>query len=140
VDQRVDWEPLNLFGVSGIGRGPVYPTLGSSHSLLVATADTQYGGRWAGEKGFWYVKPSYRGRLLVRGGRLDGAQRLRFNGGRLPARELRIDKTDSVSWDGKPHGSRGVPSFVRLRASGCYGVQIDGTTFSRIVVFSVEIT
>jgi hypothetical protein len=27
---------------------------------------------------------------------------------------------------------------VRVRTSGCYGVQIDGTTFSRVVVFAVE--
>jgi hypothetical protein len=28
---------------------------------------------------------------------------------------------------------------VRVRTPGCYGVQIDGTTFSRVVVFTVEI-
>ena len=31
------------------------------------------------------------------------------------------------------------PSGVRARKSGCYGVQIDGTTFSRVVVFVVEL-
>jgi hypothetical protein len=33
-----------------------------------------------------------------------------------------------------------VPSSVRVRAPGCYGVQIDGTTFSRVVVFTAEVS
>ena len=137
VDPRVDWKQANIFGGSGIGRGPVYPGLGGSGGHLNATPDIQYGGPWAGGKVFWYVLPSYRGRVLIRGRRLDGPQSLGFNGRRLPARELRIETYDTVSW-GQPPGSRGIPSSVRVRTSGCYGVQIDGTTFSRVVVFTVD--
>jgi hypothetical protein len=137
VDQRVNWDRANIFGGSGIGRGPVYPGLGSSGGRLDATPDQQYGGPWGGQKVFWYVKPSYRGRVLLRGRRLNGPQSLGFNGDALPAPELRIETYDSVSWSGQPSGSRGIPSGVRVRASGCYGVQIDGTTFSRVVVFRV---
>jgi hypothetical protein len=140
VDQRIDWGLINIFGGSGIGRGPVYPGLGSSGGRLTATADPQYGGPWAGEKVFWYVRPSYRRRALIRGRRLDGPQWLGFNGRRLPRRELRIDRDTTVTWEGQPPGSRGVPSRVRVRAPGCYGVQIDGTTFSRVVVFAVDIS
>jgi hypothetical protein len=64
---------------------------------------------------------------------------MRFDGGRLPAPELRIDESETVSWDGQPAGSRGRPSAVRVRAPGCYGVQIDGTSFSRVVVFEVRL-
>ena len=135
VDRRVDWRRINIFGGSGIGRGPVYPGLGGSGGLLNATPEYPYGGPWFGGKVFWYVKPSYRGRVLIRGHRLDGPQSLGFNGRRLPARELRIGLFETVAWSGQPRGSRGVPSSVRIRASGCYGVQIDGTTFSRVVVF-----
>jgi hypothetical protein len=138
ADRRVDWERITIFGGSGIGRGPVYPALGSSGGRLAATPDVLYGSPWAGGKVFWYVRPSYRGRALIRGHRLDGSQRLGFNGRRLPARELRIERGVTASWDGQPPGSRGIPSSVRVRAPGCYGVQIDGTTFSRIVVFTVD--
>jgi len=138
VDQRVDWKRHNIFGASGIGRGPVYPGLGGSGGHLNATPEHPYGGPWAGGKVFWYVLPSYRGRVLLRGHRLDGPQSLGFNGRRLPSRELRIERYDTVSWQGQRPGSRGVPSSVRVRASGCYGVQIDGTTFSRVVVFTVD--
>jgi hypothetical protein len=136
VDRRIDWSRTNIFGGSGIGRGPVYPGLGGSGGHLDALPDDQYGGPWAGEKVFWYVRPSYRGRVLIRGRRLDGPQSLGFNGRRLPVGELRIHNY-SVAWPGQPTGSRGLPSRVRVRASGCYGVQIDGTTFSRVVVFRV---
>ena len=139
VDPRVQWKRINIFGGSGIGRGPVYPGLGAHSGLLWATRDQQYGGPWFGEKVFWYVLPSYRGPVLIRGRRLDGAQMLGFNGGKLPARELRIAPGETVSWQGQPPGSRGVPSGVRVLAPGCYGVQIDGTTFSRIVVFLADL-
>jgi hypothetical protein len=85
------------------------------------------------------VKPSYRGRVLIRGRRLDNRQLLGFNGRALPGRELRIEPGMTVSWQGQPPGSRGVPSDVRARSAGCYGVQIDGSTFSRVVVFRVAI-
>jgi hypothetical protein len=140
IDRRIHWERIRIFGGSGIGRGPVYPGLGSSGGRLSATPDVQYGGPWAGAKVFWYVRPSYRGRALIRGRRLDGPQWLGFNGRRLPARELRIERGITVSWEGQPPGSRGIPSSVRVRSPGCYGVQIDGTTFSRVVVFRVDIS
>jgi hypothetical protein len=138
VDERIDWSRAKFPGSPGIGRGPVYPGLGSTEGVLIATPDTQYGGPWAGQKVFWYVLPSYRGRALVRGRRLDGPQRLGFNGRRVPDRELRIDRGVSVGWDTHPPGSRGIPSGIRVRVSGCYGVQIDGTSFSRVVVFRVD--
>jgi hypothetical protein len=138
VDARIDWKRTNIFGGSGIGRRPVYPGLGLSSGHLNATPEHPYGGPWAGGKVFWYVRPSYRGPILIRGRRLDGPQGLGFDGGRVPNREFRIGRYDTVSWERQPSGSRGRPSSVRVRASGCYGVQIDGTTFSRVVVFTID--
>jgi hypothetical protein len=141
IDRRVGWSHINIFGGSGIGRGPVYPGLGGSRGVLYATPDTQYGGPWAGGKVFWYVRRTYRGRVLIRGRRLDDSQPLGFNGDKLPAtRELRIEPWDTVSWKGQPSRSRGIASTLRMRSSGCYGVQIDGATFSRVVVFAVEVS
>jgi hypothetical protein len=134
ADPRVPWGRIHIFGGPGIGRGPVYPGLGAHSGLLYATRDQQYGSKWFGEKVFWYVLPSYRGPVLIRGRRLDGPGRMGFNGGRLPNPELRIRSDSSVSWAGQPAGSRGLPSGVRILMPGCYGFQIDGTTFSRVVV------
>ena len=137
VDQRVPWQRINIFGGSGIGRGPVYPGIPSG--FFMATRDEQYGGPWFGQKVFWYVAPTYRGPVLLRGRRLDGPQWLGFNGHKLPNPELRIGPHDSVAWTGQPAGSRGMPSGVRVLARGCYGVQIDGTRFSLVVVFDVDV-
>jgi hypothetical protein len=139
VDRRVDWSHTHIFGGSGTGRGPAYPGLGSSSGLIYATRDTQYGSVWFGEKVFWYVLPSYKGPVLIRGARLDGPQRMGFNGTTTPNTELRIDTFDSVHWSGQPHGSRGIASGVRVLAPGCYGIQVDGTSFSRVVVVTVDV-
>lgn len=139
VDRRVPWERIRIFGASGIGPGPVYPGLGATSGLLNAVKDTQYGSAWQGQKVFWYIAPSYRGRVLIRGKRLDGPGRLGFNGTGAPRDELRIEPYDTVSWSGQPRYARGMPSSVRALTSGCYGAQFDGTTFSKIVVFTIDL-
>jgi hypothetical protein len=138
VDPRLDWPRQHIYGTAGTGRGPVYPGLGTPPVGGLATAaDTQYGGPWYGGKVFWYARPRYRGPALIRGRQLDGTGPLGFNGMAVPRRELRFHRGESVRWTGQVAGSRGLPSEVRVLQPGCYGVQIDGTTFSRIVVFSV---
>ena len=114
------------FGIArGIGRGPAYP-IGISRGVLflAPAAGADAGSPWAGQKVLWFVHPRYRGAVLVRGRRLDGPGLVRFDRGMLPANELRI-----------PAGTEERPSFTRLREAGCYGYQIDGASFSRIVVF-----
>lgn len=137
VDSRIQWDRIRTFG-SGIGPGPAYPGLGNHGGLLFADR-SQYGGPWFAEKVFWYVRPSYRGPVLIRGARLDGPESIGFNGRRQPDPELRIEPGQTVHWRGQPPGSRGVPSAVRVRAPGCYGFQIDGTSFSRVVVVTVDL-
>ena len=139
VDTRVDWPRTRIFGGSGIGPGPVYPGLGASSGLVWATRDEQYGSKWFGEKVFWYVSPSYRGRVLIRGRRIDAPGRVGFNGARQPNAELRIEPYDTVSWSGQPKGSRGIPSAVRILTKGCYAFQLDGASFSRIVVVTADV-
>jgi hypothetical protein len=139
IDRSVDWKRARIFGGFGYGPGPVYPGLGT-RAVVDVWRDEQYGGPWYGQKVFWYVLPTYRGPVLIRSRRLDGPEWMRFDAGRLPAAQLRIDPNETVSWEGMPEGSRGRPSGVRARAQGCYGVQIDGTTFSRVVVFKVTLT
>jgi hypothetical protein len=80
------------------------------------------------------------GPVLIRGVRLDGIESLGFNGRRQPDAELRIEPGQTVRWDKQPPDSRGVPCAVRLMAPGCYGFQIDGTAFSRVVIFTADLT
>jgi hypothetical protein len=134
VDRSVDFES---FGIGpGVGPGPVYPVgLNVVDGTLALAPAANFGSRlWMGQKVLWFVHPEYHGRVLIRGRQLDGPYRVRFDRGTVPPRELRIGN-ESVAWSGQPNGSRGRPSYTRLRAPGCYGYQIDGTSFSRVVVF-----
>lgn len=137
VDQRVNWDAANIFGGSGIGPGPAYPALGGEPIGLFEAS--QPGGPWFRGKLFWYVTPAYRDRVLIRGRRLDGPGSLGFLLRGEVRSELRIGRENSVSWAGQPPGSRGVPSSTLAQTSGCYGVQSDGTRFSRVAVFSVTV-
>jgi hypothetical protein len=68
--------------------------------------------------------------------RLDGPGALQFSeDGPRRRSELRIGPRDSVLWDGRPAGSRGLPSGTYFEAAGCFGYQVDGRGFSRVVVF-----
>ena len=119
-DRSVDFA---RFGIArGIGPGPAY-LIGMPRGVLFVVPSTD-GGAWAAQKVLWFVHPSYRGPVLVRGRRLDAAGLVRFDRGVLPAAELRLAA-----------GTTERPSFTRLRALGCYVYQIDGVGFSRVIVF-----
>jgi hypothetical protein len=90
-----------------------------------------YGSEWSGNKILWIGKPTYRGPVLIRGRQLDGPNELRFDGGLNPAREMRLPRVGGSS----PGGWQNRPSYTRVRASGCYAWQVDGLTFSRVIVF-----
>jgi hypothetical protein len=136
------------YGVAkGIGPGPVYP-VGFAQPGSVLTfvyppdPNSEFAGSsWSGQKVLWFVVPSYRGPVLIRGRRLDAADVVRFERGKLPPAELRIPAGTSLV--GNPgvtdRGQRYRPSYTRLRAPGCYAYQIDGTTFSRVIVFQAAL-
>jgi hypothetical protein len=83
----------------------------------------------------WFVLPSYRGPVLIRGGRLDGPGRVRFDRGDIPPLSIHITGSTAQPDVPVPKGVRNRPSFTRLRGPGCYAYQVDGASFSRLVVF-----
>jgi hypothetical protein len=114
------------YGVApGIGSGPAYP-IGWRDGTIPITwhASDVDATLWGVAKVLWFVDPSYRGPVLVRGIGLDNSYRVRFDRGRIPPTELRL-----------PEGTKDRPSYVRIRRPGCYAFQIDGWTFSRSIVF-----
>jgi hypothetical protein len=118
-----------MYGVgNGIGPGPAYPIFGTG-TLQIAPPENFASTSWGGQKVLWFVLPSYSGPVLIRGGRLDAPGLVRFEIGDVPPRELMIPGRN---------GPRGRPSYTRLEGPGCYAYQIDGTTFSRIIVFRAE--
>jgi hypothetical protein len=94
-----------------------------------------YESKWSGQKVLWIGRPSYRGPVLIRGRQLDGPNDIRFGSGLNPGREMRLESVGGSS----PGGWQNKPSYTRLRAPGCYAWQVDGTTFSRVIVFEAAL-
>jgi hypothetical protein len=123
-DAAVDF---SAYGVgTGLGAGPAYPIFGSGATLRLAPAVNFESKLWGGQKVLWFVLPSYKGPVLIRGGRLDAKGDVRFEVGNVPPKELFLPAYD---------GPRDRASYTRLKTPGCYAYQIDGTSFSTIVVF-----
>ena len=109
----------------------MHPVGFDEHSVL-HYRDAAFPPPWTGQKVLWVASPKYRGPIFIRGHQLRGRWWLGFDGwnGR-PYAEMRLDRPTAnagAEW-------REFPSYTRVRAPGCYAYQIDGTTFSRIVVF-----
>lgn len=120
------------FGIA-LGHGPAYPVPFRGATLHYAHGRSA--GGWIYVKVLWVVSASDRGPVLVRGHQLDGTNWLGFATGTHPLEELQIPPARM----GSARGWRAYPSYTRVRAgSGCYAYQIDGTTFSKVLVFRLE--
>jgi hypothetical protein len=81
------------------------------------------------------VDPKYTGPLLVRSKRLDGAGSLTISGEGLTTLSdgaVGLPQTGSPPYWGTWWGS------LTTNTPGCYGIQLDGTNFSSVVVISVK--
>lgn len=126
---------------SGVGPGPLYLTGDGTVSFVYPPdASSGYEGTgWGGSKVIWAID-RYDGPLLLRGARIDGDSGLRFDH-YLGAVGYVGDAGDGKAWTELAYlGQEGetlrtYPSAVRLRAPGCYAIQVDGTDFTEILVF-----
>jgi hypothetical protein len=125
-------------GLPGLGPGPAYP-IGTSPVIDIKSPPPEgWGPEWSGTKRVWLLESAYPGRILVRGRQLDGPDEVRFVYGRPaftdvnrrnPVRELRIDGALFLDY----------PSLTRVRGPGCYAYQVDGRTFSYLIVFEARL-
>jgi hypothetical protein len=87
------------------------------------------GSAWNGGEVTWGVSGSYSGPVLIRGRELGGSHAVGFGEGHTPYDELQLLGRAM----GAPRGQ--WPSFTRVRSPGCYAYQVDGTSFSEVIVF-----
>jgi hypothetical protein len=91
---------------------------------------------WRGQKTPWLVKRLlYKGPLLIRARRIDAVGSVRFakvSGQHLT--ELRFSASENNGLQGS---YRFLASLSLFRSPGCYAFQIDGTSFSNVVVMRV---
>jgi hypothetical protein len=125
-----------------LGSGPAYPVLGfeGNHAppspkgvVRLAAEDRKGNTYW--HKTLWAVDPNYDGPILIRGRGIDPQLSLWFvlpsstvGGSERKVRELHMRAEQSKSW-------RYGPSVTILPGPGCYAFQVDGTTFSEVMVF-----
>lgn len=136
-DPKGDLSRFRGFVGTAWGEGPAYPAgldRGVGEPILryadpIPRESVFFGSAWSGNKVLWVIDPSYAGPVLIRGRQLDGPNLLRFDNGKLPPREIRIQPSQPV---------RARPSYTRVRAPGCYAYQIDGLGFSKTIIFTAR--
>lgn len=125
-----------------LGPGPVYPGVFTDLARWRRHVVMQMGHPkhsvflprgWLINKVLWSVSRSYPNPVLIRGRQVDGSRRMLFYGNGGPeewytrgAPALRLSGRDDA-----------YPSEFKVPAPGCYGWQVDGIGFSRVLVFKV---
>jgi hypothetical protein len=116
-----------------LGSGPAYPVLGFEGNPIppkpavpLHAEDRKRNVYW--HKTLWAVDPAYDGPVLIRGAGIDPPRAIWFAYDKRQLRELEFPRQKSDSW-------RYGPSFTLLPGPGCYAFQVDGTSFSDVIVF-----
>jgi hypothetical protein len=155
------WRPLNLPKLSpgeacpvspahvvsrsfgpAVGTGPVFAVGLGSRAIFPfefppSKKSIFYGSGWGGNKVLWITSPSYAGPVLIRGEQLDDSHAVGFSLSDGPAyTNLQFPPAKKYRY----HRWQEWPSETRLQASGCYAYQVDGTTFSEVIVFRAVAT
>ena len=115
-----------VYAVAGIAPGPAQVRLGS--------LPPRPGGYYV--KTIWIGDPTvYTGPFLVRGRRLDAPGVVAFSDKETdaPGTEAQM----SLPRDRESREARG-PRYTRVPGAGCYGLQVDGRTFSFVVTFEAR--
>ncbi|HZT15189.1 MAG TPA: hypothetical protein VFA19_04520 [Gaiellaceae bacterium] len=129
----------SLSGATAWGNGPAFPVIPRVTPGPTTQAEVPFIfppppglGQWAQQKVLWVTKPTFRGRVLIRGQQLDGPNDVRFDlwhGGFDPATFLHPAKQLKIQ------GGGGHPATTRVAEPGCYAWQLDTRTSSQILVF-----
>jgi hypothetical protein len=133
---------------TAVGAGPF--TLTGDGTVPVdftpAFNDEFLGTGWPGMKVIWRLGAEYVGPVLLRGARLDGTGQLRFGSysgiaaegtpsGASPQAQAFAELGYASA--GSPAVPLTYPSDIRVQSPGCYGLQVDGTNFSEVIIFAV---
>jgi hypothetical protein len=119
-----------------VGTGPIYALMGEMKVGTLAYHPTPPQGGVSLSKVLWIARPDLMGTVLIRGHQIDGP----VNGQNW----IQFGMDDAVDlalqWEiGLQTGWASLPSEIRLLAAGCYAFQVDGTTFSRVIVFEAAV-
>jgi hypothetical protein len=123
------------FGGIALGRGdPVRPLGPFTTDGIAKDVSASMDPSWFGPKTLWYVVPAYQGPVLIRGSRLDGPGPVGF--GEQPLVSALIIPPGPTLNEASD-GYRTSPGGTYVMRAGCYGVQVDGTSFSYLIVLEI---
>lgn|SRR5450631_634002 len=130
---EVDIGGTGGFGGIALGLGDPVRPLGPFTTHGIAQGNVSVDSSWLGPKTLWYVVPAYQGPVLIRGSRLDGPGPVGFGEQPLVS-ALIIPPGPTLN---EADGYRTSPGGTYVMRAGCYGVQVDGTSFSYVIVFEI---
>ncbi|MFC4061759.1 hypothetical protein ACFOWE_25945 [Planomonospora corallina] len=113
-----------------LGDGPVYPVadyFGDGTVLELRARDRRPDGSYV--KKVRWIGAGYRGPVLLRVGRIDG------NGTAIIAFSYVGEERDGAYHAELSSAVSDLPGTATVSGPGCYAVQVDGTTFTTVVVF-----
>jgi hypothetical protein len=119
---------------AGLGTAPLYPIsfyLGPDATLELRGTTPAADGLYE-LKVVWASTTGYVGPVVVRVGRLDGAGRGRVE----QLYHADASRGDAVVFE-LTDFPQDWPSLTRVSATGCWAYQVDGLTFSEVMVFRV---
>jgi hypothetical protein len=134
---------------AGGGFNTAYPAIGDGPMRLTGSGIVEFehppapgsgyeNTGWGGQKVIWSLDAAYTGPVLLRGARIDGEGGLRFDHylGAL-GRQDGATAYPELAYPALEGGPvlRTFPSALRMQVPGCYAVQVDGATFSEVIVF-----
>jgi len=118
-----------------LGEGPLY-MVGYGTEGMTSIYNGRDDSGWYYLKTIWTAPPNFHGVFLLRGRQMDGPNEVRFSEDTTdtPALQAVFSSDDAGS-----EASGWLPwiDYVRVRAPGCYGIQVDGLDFSYIIRFKV---
>jgi hypothetical protein len=91
------------------------------------------GSSWLSAQVTWIAAGTYTGPVLIRGGQIGGGA-LGFGTGARPYDELQLLGAGRGAPRVAAHGRAWI-TYTRIPSAGCYAYQVDGTSFSEVVVF-----
>jgi hypothetical protein len=127
--------PLKLPSVSG-GSCPVSSASGLVRPLGPSTLASApfINDPWGGARVTWLASAAYQGPVLIRGRQLDGPHAVGFGEAHIPYDELQLLAPGMGAATPRGQGREWL-TFTRVQGPGCYAYQVDGTSFSEVIVF-----
>lgn len=117
-----------------LGTSPVRPLIATPRATAVYGRPLAvYRNGWWSFKTLWFALPRYRGPFLIRGANLVTGAPVWF--GESPQAPALAVRARTINGD---YGFREAPGGTYVKQLGCYGWQVDGIGFSRVIVFQAH--